>query len=187
MRVFVRVFARACVCLCLYLRRSRHTNHQTKCGYTDITIRTVHSHVFVLAIAYVHFMVNIGATQVFVHQRKHNSTSEYNIELSTNLGHNMCLAIPFFHSFTFFGKVKLSFSRGLNFCVYLFSGQTAKINSLTPVFWKIANRKNYFLRNIWNFENRKKETVSRDKYMFFTRNWFIRIYGLQRKRNSQSR
>ena len=118
-RVFVRVFARACVCLCLYLRRSRHANHQTKCGYTDITIRTVDSHVFVLAIAYVHFMVNIGATQVFVHQRKHNSTSEYNIELSTNLGHNMCLAIPFFHSFTFFGKVKLSFSRGLIFaCIY---------------------------------------------------------------------
>ena len=98
-------------------RMIRHAINQAKRWYTDITIRTVDSDVFVLAVAHVHLMVKLGATQVFVHHSKSNETSEYNvIESSSMLGHDQSLTLPFFHSFTgcdttssVFQKGKLSF------------------------------------------------------------------------------
>ena len=67
----------------------RHAISQATRGYTDITIQTVDSDVFVLAVAYVNLMVNHGATQVFVHHSKTNETCKYNIlESSSMLGHD---------------------------------------------------------------------------------------------------
>ena len=98
-------------------RLIRHAINQAKCGYADITIRTVDSDVFVLSIAYLNFKINHGATQVFVQHTKTNETSEYNIiELSINLDRKKSIALPYFHSFngcdtfsSFFGKGKLPF------------------------------------------------------------------------------
>ena len=64
-----------------------------------------------------HLMVNLGATQVFVHHSKSNETSEYNvIESPSMLGHDQSMTLPFFHSLTgcdttssVFQKGKLSF------------------------------------------------------------------------------
>ena len=89
----------------------RHVINQTKRGYTDTTIRTVDSDVFVLAVAHVHLMVNQGATQVFVHQIMR--PCEYNIiESKSMLGHDKSLSTAFSGCDTtssVFQKGKLSF------------------------------------------------------------------------------
>ena len=95
----------------------RHAINLARNGFEDITIRTVDSDVLVLSLANLHKLIENGSRNIFTQIVKSNGTEEFDlIELYNTHGADVCMALPFFHTYTgchtsssFFGKGKTSF------------------------------------------------------------------------------